>query len=183
MSKEDLIEAIAGVDLLKEKFSVEKDLNSVFDYLKVIGLPKEQSELLGGMLLVLAASLALKTQSLKTLKSSSANSDLSSSILVDIDTRYELLFSHAQVLISDINDSEFDFKLRSGARLSEEFFSDLIYGASKLQRTISSELSVSDLGLQHIIRNLNSMNNYLSALYGSLPNRYDALYKSLISNS
>jgi hypothetical protein len=183
MSKEDLLEAIEGVDPLKENFSVEKDLNSIFDYLKVIGLPKEQSELLGGMLLVLAASLALKTQSLKTLKSSSVNSDLSSSILVDIDTRYELLFSHAQVLISDINDSEFDFKLRSGARLSEEFFSDLIYGASKLQRTISSELNITDLGLQHIIRNLNSMNNYLSAFYGSLSNRYDGLYQSLISNS
>lgn len=183
MSKQDLIESIAGVDLLKENFSVDKDLNSVFDYLKVIGLPKEQSELLGGILLVLAASLALKTQSLKTIKTSSGNADLSSSILVDIDTRYELLLSHAQVLISDINDSEFDFKLRSGARLSEEFFSDLICGASKLHRTISSELNITEIGLQHIVRNLNSLNNYLSALYGSLPNRYNSLYQSLISNS
>jgi len=186
MSKENLKEMLSRIEFTNTKFSLDRDFAGLDGILTPLKIDGEQRELFKSILLTLCCASAAKSELQEILKGAQKNADLSSALLVDIDTRYELLLSHSEWLIENQElGNEFDLKLRSGARLSEEFFSELIYKITKAQRTLSTELGVGDDKLKKsklptLVRNLNSVNDSLSELLGRLPGRYDPLAASLL---
>ncbi len=186
MNKESLKNLISKINFADPNINLEAYIVCLDEFLTSIKISGEQGGLFKCILLTLSCTSGVKGEILKTLKGAKKNVDLSSALLVDVDTRYELLFSHSEWLIANRNlGSEFDLKLRSGARLGEEFFSDLIFKISKAQRSLSTELGVTNEKLKEsnlptLIQNLNIVNDYLSELLGNLPSRYDPLAASLL---
>lgn len=185
MNKEKISKVVESCDVASSEFSVDK-ASSILDALLLeYNIKDEGAQLFQSMLLCLASAFSIKNEIVKILKSSSKTADLSASLLVDVDTRFELLLAHCLWLFDNSKSKEFDSQLRSGARLSEEFFSDLVYKVSKLQRTLTTELGISEPSLKKssiltLIRNINEVNTYLSELLGKLPNRYDSLSSALL---
>jgi len=186
MSKESLEEFILSTDISSADFSLDKVTASLDKFVLGLSITGENAELLKSMLVCLCSASNLKTELLKILKASKKNTDLSASLLVDIDTRYELLLAHCKWLLANSKiGSEFESKLKYGARLSEEFFPELIAKASKIQFTLNTELGAQSAELKgsrlsDLSKNLRTFNDYLSALLGRLPGRYDSLTTGLL---
>ncbi len=188
MSKDveaDLIVLISKIDLLDPKLSMDKESKVLDSFLDGYRVESDDKSLLKSSLFALICASRAKLEIVKVLKSTQANVDLSSTLLVDIDTRYELLLSHVKWLLSNRESEDFSYMLGYGTRLSEEFFLDVLFKVSKFERTVQTELiaakgALTLTNLSLLISNMNLVNSYIAEVLGSLPDRYDSLAIGLL---
>lgn len=141
---------------------------------------KDQKTLMTALELILGTLSSVSKFMLGEIKKSKAGSDLSASLLVDVDTYKELIQSHLSSLLEDADCADFNERLLFGVRLGEELFSKTFSKFNSFQRLLSSELGLDSSSSLVVQENLNEVNANLNKLLSPLANRYEPLAVGLL---
>jgi hypothetical protein len=175
------IHPLVKLDLISKSLTTQLVLDEIEKVIPDFKGTTDQEQLLKAIILVEACLYGARNFLLGTLKESKKSTDLTCSILVDIDTHFELLKAHLEVLLkSDVLDETFDQRLRLGARLAEEFMSELHFSLSKASITLVSELGVKSKELKEVALNASTVSDALLTLIQKVPGRYDLLSVGLL---